>query len=123
MDVGPQRVGNGGHGEQEVHQRGETGHEAADWPEGPRGKGKRPACLGDGGGEFGVAEDERDVHHRDQQRGHQEPDGARRAPAVVPAEILAGDDHAHGQGPQLHGVDFFLEGGFGFGSYGLHQKS
>src|SRR6187401_1852051 len=105
MDISAQCRGNCRRREQEFDQRGVTRDQAADRTEGAQRVRKRPAGMRYRRRQFGEAEDERHVQHRDDQRGEQKPDGARSAPAIVPAEVFARDHEPYRQTPQVPRVD------------------
>ncbi|MCY1437467.1 hypothetical protein D9M71_536300 [compost metagenome] len=99
VEVGADGHGDGRRGEDELDERGHPGDHRAVLAEGTQAVGERPAGVGDGCGQFGVAEDEAGIHHRHQQRGDEEAEGAGGGPAVTPAEVFAGYHQAHGEPP------------------------
>ncbi len=62
---------------------------------------ERTACVRDRCRQLGEAEDERRVHQRDERGSDEEAEGSGGGPAVAPAEVLARDDEADGDAPQV----------------------
>ena len=99
VQVSADRHGNGGWGEDELDQRGDPGNQPGFFTEGPSTVGKGAASVRNSGGQFGEAEDKTGIHRCHDQRGDQEAQRARRAPAVTPAKVFAGDHQANSDAP------------------------
>ncbi len=97
-------IGTNGHGDgrwrkDEFDQGRHAGDQPAFFSEGAAAVGKRPARVGNGGGQFGKTENETGVHGRNHQRRYQKAHSTGCAPAVTPAEVFAGDHQSDGNPP------------------------
>nr|WP_290937586.1 hypothetical protein [Haliscomenobacter sp.] len=66
--------------------------------------------MGDRSGQFCEAENKGEVEDRDNDCGNQKSDRACCTPAVVPAEVFAGNDQADGNSPEMDGGEGAFEG-------------
>ncbi len=89
VEIGPNRHGNRRWRKDKLNQRRQTGNQPAGFTKGAATVGKRPARMGDRGGQFGEAEDKTGVKRGDQRGGDQESQRARHRPAITPAKIFA----------------------------------